>query len=106
MRRTLTATEQTMPSKFNYHRRKLLTQMVAAFASAQLGITPARAQSGRSPNSTTLFNTEPLWGLKQVEAGVLNVGYAEMGPSDRPVILLLHGWPYAINSFAEVAPLL
>ena len=44
--------------------------------------------------------------LKQIEAGLLNVGYAEAGPSDGPAVLLLHGWPYDIHSFVDVAPLL
>ncbi|HUL86187.1 MAG TPA: alpha/beta hydrolase [Actinomycetota bacterium] len=42
----------------------------------------------------------------QVDAGDLNVGYTEEGPSDGPAVILLHGWPYDIHSFAEVAPLL
>src|ERR1700759_3175496 len=42
--------------------------------------------------------------LKQVDAGPLSVGYAEDGPADGPAVLLLHGWPYDIHSFAEVAP--
>jgi pimeloyl-ACP methyl ester carboxylesterase len=44
--------------------------------------------------------------LQQIDAGLLNVGYAEAGPPDGPAVLLLHGWPYDIDSFAEVAPLL
>jgi pimeloyl-ACP methyl ester carboxylesterase len=44
--------------------------------------------------------------LKQIDAGELNVGYAEAGPSDGPVVLLLHGWPYDIHSFVDVTPLL
>ena len=44
--------------------------------------------------------------LKQVEAGVLNIGYAEAGPADGPVVILLHGWPYDIYAFVDVAPLL
>ena len=44
--------------------------------------------------------------LQQVDAGVLNVGYAEAGPADGPAVLLLHGWPYDIHSYVEVAPLL
>jgi pimeloyl-ACP methyl ester carboxylesterase len=44
--------------------------------------------------------------LKQIEAGVLNVGYAEAGPADGPAIVLLHGWPYDIHSYVDVAPLL
>ncbi len=44
--------------------------------------------------------------LKQVEAGLLNVGYAEAGPPAGPVVLLLHGWPYDIHTYVDVTPLL
>ena len=44
--------------------------------------------------------------LKQIDAGVLNVGYAEVGPAGGKPVVLLHGWPYDIHSFVEVAPLL
>ena len=53
------------------------------------------AQTGLSP-----FTVE------QIDAGVLNVGYAEAGPSDGPAAVLLHGWPYDIHAYADVAPLL
>jgi pimeloyl-ACP methyl ester carboxylesterase len=56
---------------------------------------------------TSTTATETFFGpLAQVEAGVLNVGYVEVGPADGPAVLLLHGWPYDIHSYAEVAPLL
>jgi pimeloyl-ACP methyl ester carboxylesterase len=45
-------------------------------------------------------------GTKQIDAGILNVGYSESGPSDGPAVVLLHGWPYDIHSYADVAPLL
>ncbi|HEY0505496.1 MAG TPA: alpha/beta hydrolase [Lysobacter sp.] len=48
----------------------------------------------------------PLGPLKQVRAGALDVGYAEAGPADGPPVILLHGWPYDIHSYDEVAPLL
>ena len=44
--------------------------------------------------------------IKQIDAGVLNVGYVDEGPADGPAVLLLHGWPYDIHSFDEVVPLL
>jgi pimeloyl-ACP methyl ester carboxylesterase len=57
--------------------------------------------------STNTPGTSPSFGpLKQVDAGVLKVGYAEAGPADGPAVVLLHGWPYDIHSYAEVAPLL
>jgi pimeloyl-ACP methyl ester carboxylesterase len=49
---------------------------------------------------------EPLGALKHIHAGVLDVGFAEMGPTNGPVVILLHGWPYDIHSYAEVAPAL
>ena len=53
------------------------------------------------PGTNTSFGP-----LKQIDAGVLNVGYAEAGPADGPPVILLHGWPYDIHSFVDVAPLL
>jgi pimeloyl-ACP methyl ester carboxylesterase len=52
---------------------------------------------------THIMGTNGNFGLlKQIDAGLLNVGYAEDGPSDGPVVILLHGWPYDIYSYAEV----
>src|SRR5256885_1918538 len=51
------------------------------------------------PGTNTSFGS-----LKQIDAGVLNVGYAEAGKSDGPAVLLLHGWPYDIHSYVDVAP--
>jgi pimeloyl-ACP methyl ester carboxylesterase len=67
---------------------------------------------GTAPRmSATDATTQPWTGtsfgaLKQVDAGPLSVGYAEAGPPGGPVVLLLHGWPYDVHSFAEVTPLL
>jgi pimeloyl-ACP methyl ester carboxylesterase len=57
--------------------------------------------STNTPGTNTSFGP-----LKQVDAGVLDVGYAEAGPADGPAVVLLHGWPYDIHSYAEVGPLL
>ncbi|USX53023.1 alpha/beta fold hydrolase [Lentzea sp. HUAS12] len=57
--------------------------------------------------TATAHASTPAWGeLKQVRAGLLDVGYAELGPADGPVTILLHGWPYDIHSFVDVAPAL
>jgi pimeloyl-ACP methyl ester carboxylesterase len=57
--------------------------------------------STNTPGTSTSFGP-----LKQVDAGVLNVGYAEAGPTDGPAVVVLHGWPYDIHSYVEVVPLL
>src|SRR5260370_22148575 len=44
--------------------------------------------------------------LKHVNAGVLSIAYAEAGPADGPPVLLLHGWPYDIHTYVDVAPIL
>ncbi len=62
--------------------------------------------STTATKTDTTEKTTSLGPLKQVDAGVLNVGYAEAGPADGPAVLLLHGWPYDIHSYAEVAPML
>ena len=61
----------------------------------------ANAQSPPRSDRHTSFAA-----LKQVDAGVLSVGYAEVGPADGPAVILLHGWPYDIHSYVDVAPLL
>jgi pimeloyl-ACP methyl ester carboxylesterase len=42
--------------------------------------------------------------LRQIDAGPLNVGYVDRGPADGPAVVLLHGWPYDIHSYADVVP--
>ena len=82
-----------------------------SIAAVQFGmIGSADAQSGNAkpadvpaikPGTNTSFPP-----LKQIDAGLLSVGYAEAGPANGPVVILLHGWPYDIYSFVDVAPLL
>ncbi len=73
----------------------------SAPANAQTSKTKAARLPAVKPGTHTSFAT-----LKQIDAGVLNVGYAEAGPADGPPVILLHGWPYDIHSFVDVAPLL
>jgi pimeloyl-ACP methyl ester carboxylesterase len=93
------------------HRRNFLGNAAITMAATQFGmIGSAAAQSSKAkpaglpaikPGTHTSFGP-----LKQIDAGVLNVGYAEAGPADGPVVILLHGWPYDIHSYVDVAPLL
>lgn len=66
----------------------------------------APAAAARAQGRPFAANPPPFAALKQVDAGPLSVAYAEAGPADGPPVLLLHGWPYDIHAFAEVAPLL
>ena len=78
---------------------------------AAVGLAAAPLVFDRSAQAQTTPAGAPAKGatfasLKQIDAGVLNVGYAEDGPADGPAMILLHGWPYDIHSFVDVAPLL
>jgi pimeloyl-ACP methyl ester carboxylesterase len=91
-------------------RRQFLGAAAAALAAAELGIVgPASAQSaakGPDAGATGRGSHTSFGPLKQIDAGVLSVGYAEAGPASGPPVILLHGWPYDIHSFVDVAPLL
>src|ERR1700688_3910311 len=95
----------------NHHRRRLLGAAAMTLAAGQFVMTGSEdAQSTKAkpahlpaikPGTNTSFGL-----LKQIDAGVLNVGYAEAGPVDGPAVILLHGWPYDLHSYVDVAPLL
>ncbi len=99
-----------MPDGINHDRRRFFGTAAMALAAAQFALSSAaRAQPGDAkptvpaikPGTNTSFGP-----LKQINAGLLNIGYAEAGPANGPVAILLHGWPYDIYSFVDVAPLL
>ena len=95
-----------MSEEINHDRRRLLANAVLTVAAAEFStIGSANAQPAKispiKPGTNTSFSS-----LKQIDAGVLNVGYAEAGPANGPPVILLHGWPYDIYSFVDVAPLL
>jgi len=95
-----------MSEEINRDRRRLLGTAVLTVAAAELAmIGSADAQSPKinpiKPGTNTSFAS-----LKQIDAGVLDVGYAEAGPTNGPPVILLHGWPYDIYSFVDVTPLL
>ena len=100
-----------MAEEMNHHRRRFFGTAALTIAAAELGmINLAAAQSSKTeaadlptmkPGANTSFGP-----LKQIDAGVLSFGYAEAGPTDGPAVILLHGWPYDIHTYVDVAPLL
>lgn len=100
-----------MSEKINRQRRRFLSTAAMTIATTQLGLFgSAIAQSSKTKpavlsmmksGTTTSFDS-----LKQIDAGILNVGYAEAGPANGRPVILLHGWPYDIHSYVDVAPLL
>ena len=100
-----------MPEEVDLHRRHFFSTAARAIAAGQLGMIGAAAAQSIKANPTAAQaigqGTRTSFGpLKQIEAGVLNVGYAEAGPTDGRPVLLLHGWPYDIHSYVDVVPLL
>jgi len=94
-----------MHVKTNFSGRGLLRAVLTAAMVVPVGLLgQVHAQSAPSTEPATRADA---WGpLKHVRAGVLDVAYAEMGPANGPVVILLHGWPYDIHSYEQVAPAL
>jgi pimeloyl-ACP methyl ester carboxylesterase len=100
-----------MSEEVDHDRRRFFAAAAMTVAAAQFGMVgSANAQAVKAnpkelpavkPGTNTSFGP-----LKQIDAGTLNVGYAEAGPADGPAVFLLHGWPYDIYSYVDVAPLL
>ena len=93
-----------MSEKSKYDRRQFMGAAAMTVAAMQL-------RASRNAGATSRKIKSPLSGtslgpVKQVQAGVLNVGYVEAGPVNGTPVVLLHGWPYDINAFVDVAPLL
>ena len=99
-----------MSEEFNQQRRGFLGVAACSLIATQLGLAGnAEAATTKQENpiargitgANSTFST-----IKQIDAGVLNVGYAEVGPANGQPILLLHGWPYDIHAFVDVSPIL
>jgi pimeloyl-ACP methyl ester carboxylesterase len=89
-----------MSDNIDRYRREFLGAAAMAFTAGEFAMVDT-ARSAGTGGAHTSFGP-----LKQIDAGVLNVGYAEAGPADGTPVILLHGWPYDIYSYVDVAPLL
>jgi pimeloyl-ACP methyl ester carboxylesterase len=92
----------------DHDRRRFFGAAALGFTAAELSVIgAAHAQTKPTPPSTTRLGTKTSFGpLKQIDAGVLNIGYVEAGPPNGSPVFLLHGWPYDIHDYMEVAPIL
>lgn len=90
------------PSK-TYDRRHFLGMGTLALGALGLPFRSLGAMTPTEKNKSTSISI-PFKPIKQINAGVLNIGYVEMGPADGTPVILLHGWPYDIHSYEAVAP--
>jgi len=98
-----------MSEKQNFDRRRFLGAAAITLAAGPLVMLGSAHAASRKTNhaASARVKDEQIFGpLKQIDAGLLNVGYAEAGPADGTPVILLHGWPYDIHSFVDVTPIL
>ena len=94
--------QEQLPDRGDQRRRLLL-----GTAALGAGVAPLRfAQQAQAAPSTQVQTSATFSRIKQVRTGVLDIGYAEDGPKDGTPVVLLHGWPYDIHAYVDVAPLL
>src|SRR5467141_3331657 len=100
-----------MSEAINNDRRRFFSTAIMTLAAARFGATRFSDMSISTMTPETGIAVAAPTGssfdsIKQIDAGVLDVGYAEAGPANGPPVVLLHGWPYDIHAFVDVAPLL
>jgi pimeloyl-ACP methyl ester carboxylesterase len=94
------------------HRRRFLADAALSVAATQFGLSAFAETKSKTLSRTASISLKEqrtknsFDTIKQVDAGVLNIGYAEEGPAAGPPVILIHGWPYDIHSFEEVSPIL
>jgi pimeloyl-ACP methyl ester carboxylesterase len=97
-----------MPDTINPERRRFFGLAAMTLAAAEFGLAAvANAQPSAASSSAAKGGAIASFpALRQARAGVLDIGYAELGPSGGRAVLLVHGWPYDIHTYVDVAPML
>ena len=99
-----------MATEINRDRRRFLGAAIMTLAAAKPVLVDAANAPFEKANQASPVTSRAadvsFRSLKQIDAGILKVGYAEDGPAGGPVVILLHGWPYDIYTYVDVAPLL
>jgi hypothetical protein len=94
-------------TKYSRRRFKRAAMSFGAAELAMLGLmNTSFIDNNDKKNMRNSYKENPFDNIKQVNAGLLNVGYAEAGPLNGTSVILLHGWPYDIHSFKDVVPIL
>lgn len=98
-----------MSNQINSRRRRFVGTAAVSVGALDLvlsGLAHAQSRQASVPaaGANAAASNASFTEIRQIDAGALNVGYAEVGPASGPVVILLHGWPYDIHSFADVAP--
>ncbi len=93
-----------MQERINPTRRRLLQATALGLAAFELKLGNAHAATTEPANAPAAKPSAAFSDIQQIHAGELNVGYVDTGPRDGEPVLLLHGWPYDIHSFVDVAP--
>jgi pimeloyl-ACP methyl ester carboxylesterase len=92
--------DATRPESIDSRKRAMCT------AAAIAALVPGELFAAPSVVAPSTAGAHPPFAVRQIQAGALDIGYVDVGPRQGPVVLLVHGWPYDIYSFADVAPLL
>jgi hypothetical protein len=96
-----------MSEQINRERRLILGKAILGVAAMEFALPrSAFAQAAQSADPAPASSSRRLEPVQHVDAGVLNIAYYEEGPADGPVVMLLHGFPYDIHSYVDVAPML
>jgi pimeloyl-ACP methyl ester carboxylesterase len=97
---------ETIKKNQSLSNRRFLVILLFIYTALQLAVITSATANPIAPAAGKTRIEDPFDHVKQVKAGVLDIGYVEAGPAGGEVVLLLHGWPYDIYSYKEVSEIL